>query len=61
MIWLWRVPLFGRSISLESNDFQLETNMGAGRIQVSAAWKPLMMFVIPIAVAMVLLLGLGLI
>ena len=43
------------------DDFQLETNMGAGRIQVSAAWKPLMMFVIPIAVAMVLLLGLGLI
>ena len=35
--------------------------MGAGRIQVAAAWKPLMMFVIPVAVAMVLLLGLGLI
>ena len=43
------------------DDFQLETNIGAGRIRVSAAWKPLMIFVIPVAVAMVLFFGLGLI
>ena len=43
------------------DDFQLETNIGAGRIRVSAAWKPLMIFVIPVAVAMVLFFGLGII
>ncbi len=41
--------------------FQAETNTGAGTVQVTAAWKPLMVFVIPLAVALVLLLGIGVI
>ena len=40
--------------------FRSETNAGAGTIRVGAAWKPLMVFVIPVAVAIVLIFGLGL-
>jgi NSS family neurotransmitter:Na+ symporter len=39
--------------------FRDETNAGAGRVRVTAAWKPLMVFVIPVAVAFLLLMGAG--
>lgn len=39
--------------------FQEETNRGAGRIRVSAAWRPFVRFIIPVAVALVLLGGFG--
>ena len=39
--------------------FRDETNVGSGRIKVSAAWKPLVMYLIPIAVTIILLGGLG--
>ncbi len=41
--------------------FQADTNTGAGAVQVTAAWKPLLIFIIPVAVAVVLLLGIGVI
>ena len=39
--------------------FQAATNRGAGRIRVSAAWRPFVRFIIPVAVALVLLGGFG--
>ena len=39
--------------------FREETNQGAGRIRVSAAWRPFVRFIIPVAVALVLLGGFG--
>ncbi len=39
--------------------FRDETNVGAGSFKVSGLWKPLVVFVIPLAVAVVLLAGLG--
>ena len=39
--------------------FRDETNAGAGRVYVTAAWMPLMTFVIPVAVAFLLLVGAG--
>ena len=39
--------------------FQEDTNRGAGRVRVSAAWRPLVRFIIPVAVALVLLGGFG--
>ena len=41
--------------------FAAETNTGAGALSVTAAWKPLMVLMIPVAVAVVLLVGLGVI
>jgi len=41
--------------------FRDETNRGAGAVRVTAAWKPVMHFLVPIAVAVVVLSGLGLI
>jgi NSS family neurotransmitter:Na+ symporter len=38
--------------------FQADTNVGAGRITVQNAWKPFMMVVIPVAVAIVTIVGL---
>ncbi|MCG8469853.1 MAG: sodium-dependent transporter [Gemmatimonadetes bacterium] len=40
--------------------FREETNRGAGRLRVTAAWGPVMRFVAPLAVALVVLIGLGL-
>jgi len=42
------------------NRFREETNAGAGRFRVGAAWAPVMRFVVPISVAIVVLAGLGL-
>jgi NSS family neurotransmitter:Na+ symporter len=39
--------------------FRDETNVGAGRVRVTAAWRPMMVFFIPVAVAFVLLAGAG--
>ena len=39
--------------------FREETNQGAGRFNVSPAWAPFMRFIIPVAVALVLLGGFG--
>lgn len=39
--------------------FQEETNRGAGRLRVSAAWRPFVRFIIPVAVAIVLMGGFG--
>ena len=39
--------------------FRDQTNVGSGRIKVTATWKPLVQFIIPAAVALVLLGGLG--
>ena len=39
--------------------FRDETNAGAGSVYVTAAWMPLMTFVIPVAVAFLLLVGAG--
>lgn len=41
--------------------FRNDVNRGAGRFRVGAAWRPLIVVVIPVAVALVLLAGLGLI
>lgn len=41
--------------------FREDTNVGAGRLRVSAGWKPLMLVLIPVAVAMLLLMGLGIV
>ena len=40
--------------------FREDVNRGAHRIRVTTAWKPLVTVVIPLAVATVLLAGLGL-
>ena len=40
--------------------FRDETNEGAGRLRVSAAWRPLVRWVIPVAVVLVILSGIGL-
>lgn len=40
--------------------FQQEANVGAGRFRVAGWWRPFVQFVIPAAVALVLLAGLGL-
>lgn len=40
--------------------FSEDTNRGAGRIRVTPSWGPVMRFVAPVAVALVLLAGLGL-
>ncbi len=39
--------------------FQDDMNLGAGAVKVGASWKPFVMVLIPIAVAMILLVGLG--
>ena len=39
--------------------FRDNTNRGAGRVRVNAAWRPFVRFVIPVAVALVLLGGFG--
>ena len=39
--------------------FRDETNVGSGRIKVNATWRPMVQFIIPAAVALVLLGGLG--
>ena len=43
------------------DDFRTDTNVGAGAIRVSAAWRSLVVFVIPVVVMVVLLAGLGII
>ncbi|MYG81451.1 MAG: sodium-dependent transporter [Gemmatimonadetes bacterium] len=40
--------------------FRDQVNRGAGRFQVSALWRPLVRFIIPVAVAIVLMGGFGL-
>lgn len=40
--------------------FREETNVGAGRVTVQLAWRPFMKLVIPVAVAIVTITGLGL-
>lgn len=42
-------------------NFRDDVNTGAGRVRVTAVWKPLVTAIIPIAVALLLLVGLGLI
>lgn len=42
-------------------NFRHDVNVGAGSVRVTEAWKPLVTVVIPIAVAIVLLVGLGVI
>ena len=39
--------------------FRDDTNVGSGSVKITAAWKPLVVFVIPVAVIVVLLMGLG--
>ena len=39
--------------------FRDETNVGAGRLKVFPWWKPFIKYIIPIAVAVILLGGLG--
>ncbi len=39
--------------------FRGDVNTGAGKVRVTAAWRPLVMVIIPVAVAVVLLAGLG--
>ena len=41
--------------------FREETNRGAGRVRVTGAWGPVMRWLAPLAVALVLLAGLGLV
>ncbi len=59
------LPLAGLTLALYVafvwgfDRFRDETNAGAGRVRVTAAWKPLMVFLIPVAVAFVLLVGAG--
>ncbi len=50
VVWVWKWPAF-----------RDETNAGSGRVKVGASWGPFVRFLIPIAVALVLLGGLGLI
>ena len=38
--------------------FRDDTNLGAGRIKVNVTWKPFVLFLIPVAVALVLVAGL---
>ena len=52
---------FARPNSGWFDRFMDDTNRGAGAIKVTAAWGPVMKFVAPIAVAFVVLTGLGLI
>ncbi len=40
--------------------FRDETNVGSGSVRINAMWKPLVVFAIPVAVIVVLLMGLGL-
>ncbi len=42
------------------SNFRDETNVGSGRIKVNQTWMPLVRFVIPVAVTLVLLAGFGL-
>ena len=39
--------------------FRADTNRGAGRFRVTAAWGPVMRFLLPVAVGLVVLAGLG--
>jgi len=39
--------------------FRDETNQGSGRFKVTGAWRPLVQWIIPVAVGTVLLIGLG--
>lgn len=39
--------------------FRAETNQGAGRFRITAAWGPVMRFIVPIAVGLVVLAGVG--
>ncbi len=41
--------------------FRDETNVGSGVVKVSSLWRPLVSFLIPVAVGALLLMGLGLI
>lgn len=41
------------------NDYRAETNVGSGRVKVGVTWGPFVRFLIPIAVVVVLLAGLG--
>ena len=41
--------------------FRDDLNHGAGRVKVGSSWKPFVMVLIPVAVVMILLVGLGLI
>ncbi len=47
------------AVSWGWESFRDETNVGAGRIKVHASWKPLIKYVIPTAIALILLGGLG--
>ncbi len=47
------------AISWGWENFRDETNVGAGRIKVLASWKPLIKYIIPAAIALILLGGLG--
>lgn len=40
--------------------FRAETNQGAGRFRITGAWGPVMRFIVPVAVGLVVLAGLGL-
>ena len=40
--------------------FRTETNQGAGRFRITGAWAPVMRFLVPVAVGLVVLAGLGL-
>ncbi len=42
------------------SNFRDETNVGSGRIKINSTWKPFVRFIIPTAVGLVLLSGLGL-
>ncbi len=42
------------------SNFRDETNIGSGRIKINSTWKPFVRFIIPAAVGLVLLSGLGL-
>lgn len=61
------LPVGGLLLSLYTafswgfDDFREEVNRGAGRLRVTAAWRPLVTVLIPIAVALVLAAGFGLI
>jgi len=41
------------------NEYRAETNVGSGRVTVGTSWGPFVRFLIPIAVVVVLLAGLG--
>ena len=40
--------------------FRAETNQGAGRFRITGTWGPVMRFIVPVAVGLVVLAGLGL-